>query len=251
MDRGYIKLHRQLLNWQWADDPAVLSVWIHILLRAHWSDEPVEYRGTVINKGQCVVGRKELAAATGLSEQQVRTALSRLQSTSTVTTKPTSKGTLVTVENYTFYQQKKEKATSKSTSKRAGNQPLPRNKEVKEVKEVYVSRAREDTHAEPKGSYGIRDNVRLTQGEYARLCDTYHNAGQLIDKVSLWLTEHTRKDHYATCLTFARNDDWPKRPKPRPEPKELTQAERAAADVARDELMERLKKKGIGGATKQ
>jgi len=62
------------------------------------------------------------------------------------------------------------------------------------------------------GSFG---NVRLTEQEHAALKQRYERVPELIDKVSLWLrsAKHEVPDHYALCIKFATNDQWPKRPK--------------------------------------
>ena len=96
-------------------------------------------------------------------------------------------------------------------------------KKDKKEKNVCVTRARaNDQHGQlcPTGtddthtrSYGILENVELTDDQHAQLCATYEMVNDLIDKVSLWLPDHPRPNHYAICLKFARNDDWPKTPK--------------------------------------
>ena len=62
-------------------------------------------------------------------------------------------------------------------------------------------------------SLGTFSNVELTEEEYFLLRSTYERAGELIDKVSLWLRDakHSVPDHYALCVKFATNDKWPKR----------------------------------------
>lgn len=59
--------------------------------------------------------------------------------------------------------------------------------------------------------YGRFENVKLTGKEYYTLKTEYERVTELINKVSLWLRTHEHPDHFALCLTFAENDDWPKR----------------------------------------
>ena len=35
---NYIKVSRRLLNWEWAKDPRMMSLWINLLLCAKWQD---------------------------------------------------------------------------------------------------------------------------------------------------------------------------------------------------------------------
>ena len=72
------------------------------------------------------------------------------------------------------------------------------------------------------GLYGVLKNVRLAPSEYEHIVATYQRPKQLIDKVSRWLpgaTNKHKRDHFALCLTFADNDNWPKKKaQPPPEP---------------------------------
>lgn len=99
---GYIKLHRQLLNWQWYGVPVVKDLFLHFLLRANLSDG--FYSGTLVKRGQLVIGRKDLAETLGYTEMQIRSAIDKLRTTNEITTKTTNKGTVITIVNWDFYQ---------------------------------------------------------------------------------------------------------------------------------------------------
>ncbi len=99
---GYTLLYRSILNWEWHDSPNTLSVFVHLLSLARYM--PGEYHGIEVARGQVITGRKSLAEMTGLSEQEVRTALRRLQSTGEITIRSTNKYSLITVVNYDVYQ---------------------------------------------------------------------------------------------------------------------------------------------------
>ena len=62
-------------------------------------------------------------------------------------------------------------------------------------------------------SFGSLGNVKLTRPEYDALVRTYERTSELIDKVGLWLqsAKNPVEDHYALCIKFATNDQWPKR----------------------------------------
>lgn len=91
---------------------------------------------------------------------------------------------------------------------------------------------------------GALENVFLTPEEHKKLKATYTNTNKLIDKVSAWLpnAKTDQHDHYALCIKFAQNDDWPKKPKeepPEPEaPKDLLSPEeqREAVRIMRETL---------------
>jgi len=62
-------------------------------------------------------------------------------------------------------------------------------------------------------SFGSFENVELTETEHNALVATYERVDELIEKVSIWLrsAKNPVPDHYALCVKFATNDQWPKR----------------------------------------
>ncbi len=111
---GYIKLHRKMMNWRWKSHPPTLCLFIHLLLSASYETE--RSGGLILNPGQVVVSRLSLSQETGLTEDQIRTALSHLQQTGEITVE-TSKGrrnTLVTIQNWVRYQASTNDSPSES-----------------------------------------------------------------------------------------------------------------------------------------
>lgn len=95
-------------------------------------------------------------------------------------------------------------------------------------------------------SFGKFKNVKLTEEEYFDLKSTYERSNELIDKVSLWLrgAEHDVPDHYALCIRFADNDEWPKRKVI--EPVEIPKVEDPLSEEEQAERMAQMKK-ALGG----
>ncbi len=101
-NKGFIKLHRQMLGWGWYTDTATKCVFLHLLLLAAW--EGGSYREVRLAPGQAVSSIRELSAQTGVSVQSVRTALRHLKSTGEITQEPRGKYSVFTIENYARYQ---------------------------------------------------------------------------------------------------------------------------------------------------
>lgn len=113
---GWIKIHRKIQQWTWWQQPQTMQLFIYLLLNANSKEK--EYKGIAIRRGQLLTSRRTIAHNTGLSEQQVRTALTRLVSTGEVKLSTTRMYTLITIANYEQYQtakpgQKKKKDTDK------------------------------------------------------------------------------------------------------------------------------------------
>lgn len=109
MSENYIKLSRKILEWDWYPDIKTCRLFLHMLLKANWKD--ASFRGEEIKRGSFVSSASVLSKETGMSESELRTALSHLRKTGEVTCKTTNRYTIYTVNNYARYQteQKNEK----------------------------------------------------------------------------------------------------------------------------------------------
>lgn len=143
---GWVKLHRKLLDWEWYDDINVRILWLHLLLKANHKDK--KWHGLIIRRGQLVTGRKELSEETGLSERAVRTALTKLKTTSSLTIKSTKLGSILTIENYEEYQTTPEEATKETTTDASGKRP-DNDQITTNTKEYKKERIEEERKKEP------------------------------------------------------------------------------------------------------
>lgn len=159
MNNGFITLHRAILNWEWYDDINTTRLFIHLLLKANHKDQ--KWHGNLIKRGQLITGRIELSKQTGLSQQQIRTCLSKLKSTSEITSKPTNRNTLITLVNYNNYQDNKEQATSQTSRKQpTDNQQITTNNNVNNV-----------------------NNKKTCQIPYQLIVDMYHDKANELQRV--------------------------------------------------------------------
>jgi len=125
---GYIKLHRKILENAIFRKPKVSHLFNYCLLRANWSDKTICWNGQplVVERGSFITGRKQIALETGLSEQNVRSALRTLQHFSMVqksTSKSTIKFTYLTVCNYNDYQHLDDEGNQQTNQQVTSNQP--------------------------------------------------------------------------------------------------------------------------------
>lgn len=130
MHRGFIKLYRKNNEWEWKDKPLTLALFVHLLTNANF--KKTKYRGINIFAGQLRTGRKILSRATGLSEQQIRTALSHLKSTNDITIKSTKEYSIISITNWELYQGGNQQNPNEQPS---SNQAPTTSKECKEREE--------------------------------------------------------------------------------------------------------------------
>ena len=143
--QGWIKIHRQLLEWEWYDDINVTRLFLHILLKANHKSK--NYKGELIQIGEHLTSREILSNETGLTIRQVRTALTKLKTTNEVTIKSSSQGTKIQVVNYEKYQVTTNEVTAKrpasdqqtTSNKNVKNEKNKKNKQKKEIVIPYMS----------------------------------------------------------------------------------------------------------------
>jgi hypothetical protein len=99
---GWIKLHRQFLEWEWYDEPNTMRLFIHLILKAN--HKPKKYRGVTINPGQIMTGQDLLSKELGISRQQIRTALKNLESTNEITNETSAQGSIIQIVKYVDFQ---------------------------------------------------------------------------------------------------------------------------------------------------
>jgi len=131
---GWIKIHRQILDWEWYSDNNAFRVFMHLILKANHKDK--RFKGMELKAGSVVTSRDILALETGLSVQQIRTALDKLKSTNEITIETSSKGTVIQVVNYAKYQLSTSEITNEQP---ASNQQVTNNKNVKKERSTIYS----------------------------------------------------------------------------------------------------------------
>jgi len=135
MDKGWICLHRSILDWEWYDDINATRLFIHCLLRANHA--PKKWRGLEIKRGQFWTSLESLSNETGLSAKQVRTALEKLASE--LASSGQARGRMITVINYENYQ---ERASSRANEGQAkGKLRATNNNDNNENNETKSNRA--------------------------------------------------------------------------------------------------------------
>ncbi|MBQ8539768.1 MAG: hypothetical protein IJ433_08970 [Ruminococcus sp.] len=131
---GFIKLDRRIADSRWFKNINTCHLFIYLLLRANYEEGVFEMHN--IKRGQLVTSLKQLSDDTGLSFQQVRTALKHLKSTHDITSETTTKYTIITVKDYEKYAASTHTLTNKqhAHNKVATNNQQQYNKNNKKKK---------------------------------------------------------------------------------------------------------------------
>ncbi len=165
MNQGYIGLYREMMKWEWYQDAKTKAVFIHLCLLACHEKDGGKWQGQHIKRGQLITGRKRLAKDLGLSEQTIRTSISRLTSTNEITIESTTKNSVITIVNYETYNPLNEKRTSQPTKTATEHQPKPNQslttlKNVENEKELNTTtNALSSPRKKPrKKALPVRDN---------------------------------------------------------------------------------------------
>lgn len=167
-NNGWIKLHRCLLDkpiWSCSTIEQRVIL-ITILCLANHDNKQWEWKGKkfTCQPGQFITSSGNLAKRSGVTRQNVRTALARFQNYEFLTYESTKTGMLVTLVNWGKYQDD-TRPTNQDANQRVtndqptGNQQLTTNKNIKNNKKnkniIYA------------------ENVSMTTEEYQKLVDEH------------------------------------------------------------------------------
>lgn len=161
MDNGWVKIHRKIQDWEWYQDSKMVHLFLHFLTLAN--HEPGKWQGQQIETGQFITGRIELSQKTGISQQSIRTCITKLKSTSEITVKSTNKFSIITLVKWKDYQLKEKSSTTKSTSYLTNEQPAINQQSTTNKKDKNI-RIKEDknTAAKPLDEVNLIINIFQT-----------------------------------------------------------------------------------------
>lgn len=144
MEQGYIKLFRQIVDWEWYDDIPTCRLFIHLLLKVNHADR--NWQGKKIERGSCITSFASLSTETNLSVEQIKRALKNLQKTGEIEKVSTNQNTLIIVTKYDDYQcftnvdnkqttnEQHEDNMQKTNEQQTDNKRTTTNNNVKNIK---------------------------------------------------------------------------------------------------------------------
>jgi hypothetical protein len=100
-DTGFIKLKRNILEWEWYQDSNTSRVMIHLLLKSNYTVK--QWQGNTVNPGELITSIGNLGKELRLSENEIRTCLKKLKKTNYIATRATSKFTMIRIKKSIIY----------------------------------------------------------------------------------------------------------------------------------------------------
>jgi DNA-binding transcriptional MerR regulator len=130
---GWIKIHRKFLDWEWFNKSEAVHLFLYMVIKANHKDN--KWQGNDVKRGQFISSLGNISSATGITIQQIRTILKKLEKTNEIIVKSTSQFTIVTICKYECYQDEEE-ATNKpiTNNQQTTNKQSTTNKNDKKEK---------------------------------------------------------------------------------------------------------------------
>lgn len=195
---GYTSLHRELFDKPiWLNSTPEQKCLIPVLISlANHTEKEWEFDGALINieRGQFITSLDKLAkkCGKGVSIQNVRTALKRFEKLGFLTSKPTNKCRLITICNYSKYQDSKPKPNKQSnkqltSNQQAANKQLTTTNNVNNInnyKNIDIENLPDEISRETACElidYRIKIKKTFTQESFVRFVNKAIKAAELDD----------------------------------------------------------------------
>jgi hypothetical protein len=189
MDKGWIKLHRSLLKWEWYEDHNCLILLVHLLVTVNYEDK--KWKGILVNAGSRITSWDKLEnEIKSMTKQQIRTAMTKLENSGEITRKVTNKYQLITLVKWDKLQSNEDidniqNNTQITDKQHSNNIQITPTKEYKEYKEVL-------THAQKLDWF--KQQTKETK---------IFNSGKYPDKMFIHFTEYwTAKKPNGTKMAY-------------------------------------------------
>lgn len=161
MDNTYIKLFRSLKDWRYKTEPNMVALWVEILIQANRFER--KWKGETFEAGSFPTSLKELSRATGLTIQQVRTGLKRLDGEE-ITITSTNQGTKIYVVKYGEFQGCDDDDNTQN-NKQSTHEQHTNNTRITHEQQLYKKERKEERKKEID-NYPIYDSSKNVNMSY-------------------------------------------------------------------------------------
>ena len=138
MNNTWVKLHRNIVDWEWFDDKNALKLLIYLNVKVNIVDK--QWKGITVNRGSLVTGKYSITEDLGISVQQYRTALKKLVQSGEIVKKATNAYTILTLTKW-----EKMQHDQQTDNKRITNEQQTDNKRIYPTKESKEDKERKES----------------------------------------------------------------------------------------------------------
>ena len=180
-DGNYIKISRNILEWEWYRNINTKVLFLHMLLKANWKEG--RFEGTTVPRGSFISSYPRLCEECDLTINELRTPLKHVTSTGEITVKTQSKYSVFTVNNYSLYQDINSQTTvnQQSDTSQCTDKAHSINSLLTTIEEGKKEK-REELEEEKEGKKKDNRNYQEIITLYNSLCKSYPHVTKLSDK---------------------------------------------------------------------
>lgn len=196
MQNGFIVIHRKMIDWEWFTDLNTCHLFLYCLIKANHENK--KWQGVNVDRGSFITSLEHISKDTGLTVRQVRTALDKLKMTNELTSKTTSRYSIISIKNYNLYQDYDKPNDKRMTSKRQTNDKrmTTNNNDNNDNNDNNKEEVEEEKQKNLINFYGEFKNVYLAPKNYDKLKGLILNDSvfnELIEQLSNKIAENNEK----------------------------------------------------------
>lgn len=188
---GFVVLYRKFREWEWYTDSNTKDVFLELILTANFKDS--KFKGYLIPRGSVVTSIHNLAVAVGLTDMKVRTALEHLKSTGEITIKTTSKFSIITVNNYDYYQDDNTQNNNQISGKEHTDNNQISSKEHSNNNNGTMQQGNKETREQGNNSLSSAKAEETASFDFDSIVELFHSLCPSLAKVSR-LTKKQKND---------------------------------------------------------
>ncbi len=183
MNNTWVKLHRNIVDWEWFDDKNALKLLIYLNVKVNIVDK--QWKGITVQRGSLVTGKYSITEDLGISVQQYRTALKKLVQSGEIVKKATNAYTILTLTKWEKMQHDQQTDNKQITNEQqTDNKRIYPTKESKEDKERKESKEKRlfdfetfwKTYAKPEGKKKASEKfLKLPQKDVDKILTVVKN----------------------------------------------------------------------------
>jgi|TARA_R110002074_G_scaffold6_2_gene14 uncharacterized phage protein (TIGR02220 family) len=193
---GWIKLHRNIADWEWWDDDNALKLLVHLLVSVNYRDK--KWHGIIIPAGSIILSWDTLSERIRLTPRQCRTAMDKLESSGEVSRKLTGRSQLVSLTKWEKLQGEDDEDDREMTYRSQGD-----DREMTPTKERKKERSKKTNPSVKINFDGLLDMINKTFGREFKVINK-----KTRNSFAARLTEGYTKDDINTAIIGVSKDNF-------------------------------------------